>query len=187
MLYNLLLDSPRIDARERRAIDANQVLAAHRGREPGLELECRDGQIELKAWARDVLDAMQPIAELLDGTQSNVFSDALSAQRQKVSDPQTTPSALMLNEMRQHGEGFAELARRLTEHHRNWFRGLELDPETDAWLQRMAAISIERQRAIEAADDIGFDEFLCRYFAQSEARPVELYPPPAEAVPAGML
>jgi glutamate--cysteine ligase len=177
MLYCLLLDSPRIDARERRAIDANQVLAAHRGREPGLSLESRDGSLPLKVWARDVLDAMQPVAELLDHGDDGPHCQALLAQKEKVADPDATPSARMLAEMREQGEGFAEFARRLTERHRAYFRGLELDPEREGWLQRLASASLDRQRAIEAADDIDFDEFLRRYFAQSETRPVELTVP----------
>ena len=177
MLYNLLLDSPRIDARERRAIDANQVLAAHRGREPGLMLECREGRLPLKDRASDVLDAMQPVAELLDDGPAGPHCQALLAQRDKVTDPDATPSARMLAEMREQGEGFAQFAQRLTERHRDYFRGLELDPEREAWLQRLARSSLDRQRAIEAADDIDFDQFLRRYFAQSEGRPVELTVP----------
>ena len=177
MLYSLLLDSPRIDARERRAIDANQVLAAHRGREPGLKLESRDGRLSLKVWASDVLDAMQPVAELLDDGADGPHGQALSAQREKVADPDATPSARMLAEMREQGEGFAQFARRLTERHRDYFRGLELDPEREAWLQRLTVTSLERQRAIEAADSIDFDEFLRRYFAQSETRAVDLLAP----------
>ncbi|MGB5831087.1 MAG: glutamate--cysteine ligase [Thiohalocapsa sp.] len=187
MLYNLLLDSPRIDARERRAIDSNQVIAAHRGREPGLKLECRHGdRIELRAWANQVLDAMQPIAELLDaaddgvgnGAGSGPHADALKAQFEKVADPDATPSARMLGEMRDRGEGFAEFARRLTDAHRDYFRGLELDPDREAWLASVAQASIKRQQEVEAADDFDFDEFLRRYFAQTETRPVELAAPP---------
>jgi hypothetical protein len=44
-------------------------------------------------------------------------------------------------------------------------------------LVQLTQTSLERQRAIEAADDIDFDEFLRRYFAQSEAEPVALRPP----------
>jgi len=131
----------------------------------------------LKVWASDVLDAMQPIAELLDDGPDGLHCQSLLAQREKVADPDATPSARMLAEMREQSEGFAEFARRLTERHREYFRGLELDPEREAWLQRLASTSLDRQRAIEAADDIDFDEFLCRYFAQSEARPVELTVP----------
>jgi len=181
MIFSLLLDSPRIDARERRAIDANQVLAAHRGREPGLKLERRDGPISLTDWAAEVLEAMLPVAELLDGGSDGPHAASLRAQREKVADPDATPSARMLAEMRERGESFAQLARRLTEQHRDYFRGLELDPERAAWLLQLAQTSLERQRAIEAADDIDFDEFLRRYFAQSEAEPTALRPPPWQA------
>lgn len=183
MLYSLLTDSPRIDARERRYIDANQVRAAHRGREPGLILERPDGKIPLRTWADDILDAMRPIAELLDSGASDgiggVHCEALKAQQQKVADPDATPSARMLAEMRERGEGFASFAHRLAERHRDYFRGLELDPERDAWFKRLAEQSRNRQQAIEAADEFDFDEFLRRYFAQSESRPVALSPPPA--------
>ena len=177
MLYALLQDSPRIDARERRAIDANQVLAAHRGREPGLTLESRTGPRPLRDWAAAVLAEMQPIAELLDAGAGGPHTAALRAQRTKVEEPDATPSARMLDEMRAEGEGFAPFARRLTERHREHFRALELAPEREAWLTRRAEESLERQRAIEAADDIDFDEFLRRYFAQSEAHPVDLPDP----------
>ena len=36
---------------------------------------------------------------------------------------------------------------------------------------------MERQQVLEAADDLDFDEFLARYFAQREDRPVALKPP----------
>jgi glutamate--cysteine ligase len=179
LFYALLLDSPRIDARERRAIDANQVLAAHRGREPGLLLERHDGPIPLRRWAAEILDAMEPVAELLDGGAGGQgHARALREQREKVMDPDATPSARMLAEMRERGEGFAQLGHRLTEQHRDHFRGLALDPGREAWLTALTGQSIERQRAIEAADSLEFEEFLRRYFAQSESRPVDLAPPP---------
>jgi glutamate--cysteine ligase len=178
MLYSLLTESPRIDARERRAIDANQVLAAHRGREPGLRLQAPTEQPTLTDWAARVLDAMAPLAELIDGHNGDDrFTTSLRAQQAKVADSALTPSARMLTEMRERGEGFAAFARRLTEQHREGFLAGELSAERSAWLADLAATSLDRQRAIEAADDIDFDEFLRRYFAQSEAHPVDLPAP----------
>ena len=188
MTHCLLMDSPRIAPRERRSIDGNEVLAAHRGREPGLRLDRNGGAITLKDWANEVLDAMWPVAELLDGAAcaregaaalvgEGPHCAALRAQLEKVADPDSTPSARMLAEMRANSEGFAEFAARLTDQHRNSFRGLTLDPDREAWLRRLTETSHERQHAIEAADDIDFDEFLRRYFAQSEDHPVELAPP----------
>jgi glutamate--cysteine ligase len=177
MLHSLLSDSPRIDPRERHAIDTNQVLAAHRGREPGLRLRAGDNGPTLRDWALWVLDAMAPLAELLDAGTTGGYADSLETQRAKLLDPELTPSARMLTEMRERGEGFAEFARRLTEQHRETFLATSASAEREAWLADLAATSLDRQRAIEAADDIDFDEFLRRYFAQSEAHPVELPAP----------
>ncbi|KAA6187726.1 glutamate--cysteine ligase [Thiohalocapsa marina] len=177
MLHALLLDSPRIDARERRLIDANHLLAAHRGREPGLRLGRPEGEIALDAWALETLDAMQAVAELLDGGADGPHGASLRAQRHKILEPDATPSARMLAEMRASGEGFAQFTRRLTEGHREHFRATPLDPEHEAWLRGLAAASFDRQRTIEAADDMDFDTFMETYFAQSEAHPLELASP----------
>ena len=185
MTHCLLMDSPRITARERRAIDGNEVLAAHRGREPGLRLDRNGGHIPLRDWAAQALDAMWPVAELLDGAACACGSgrdlaadgphcSALRAQLAKVADPDATPSARMLAEMCANGEGFAGFAARLTDRHRDSFRSMTLDPEREAWLRRLTETSLERQRALEAADAVDFDEFLRRYFAQSEEHPVDL-------------
>lgn len=200
MIYCLLIPSPRIAARERRWIDANEVLAAHRGREPGLCLERAGGPVRLRDWAAEVLDAMWPVAELLDAALADTAaagSDAadpatgqrldrphvaaLRAQQEKIDEPEATPSARMLAAMRASGEGFAEFTNRLSEQHRRKFQAEPLPPERVAWLHRLAVSSHDRQRAIEAADQIDFDEFLRRYFAQSETQPVQLSLSPIES------
>lgn len=172
MLFCLLADSPRINARERRAIDENQVQAAQRGRDPSLRLE-RDGEaIALRLWAAELLDAMAPVAELMDGGSAGPCAASLALQREKVRDPGLTPSARVLAQMRAHGEGFFAFARRMSERHRDHLRGLALSRARQSLFEALAAESLERQAAIEAADDCSFDEFLERYFAQREPAPV---------------
>jgi glutamate--cysteine ligase len=168
MLFCLLADSPRIDGRERRAIDRNQLAAAHRGRDPALELERDGGGMPLRAWASELIDTMGPAAELLDGCVGGPAARSLGQQQEKVRDPGLTPSARMLAEMRSNGESFHELARAVSEEHRDYFRRLDLSAARAAELERLALESRQRQREIEAADDLSFDEFLARYFAQSE-------------------
>ncbi len=166
MLWCLFQDSPRINARERKAIDRNQVLAAHRGREPGLELE-RDGVgVGLRRWAAELLETMEPVAGLLDGLRGGACGASLHLQRDKVADPDLTPSARMLAEMRASGEGFQDYARRLSEEHGRRWRSHHLDPAREAELDALVASSRCRQVEIEAADDLDFDTFLERYFAQ---------------------
>jgi glutamate--cysteine ligase len=168
MLFCLLAESPRIDGRERRAIDRNQLAAAHRGRDPALELERDGGGIRLKAWGSELIDAMGPAAELLDGHGGGPSALSLGQQQEKVRDAELTPSARMLAEMRSRGESFYQFARAVSEEHRDYFRRLELSAAAEAELERLALESRQRQREIEAMDNLSFDEFLARYFAQRE-------------------
>jgi glutamate--cysteine ligase len=165
MLYALLQDSPRIAARERRDIDENQVLVAHRGREPGLRLARKREAVELRGWAHEILDEMAGAAELLDGGSDGPHAASLRRQREKIDHPDLTPSARMLAEMRERGEGFFALAWRWSETHRQTFRDTRLDPEQSVLFERLAAESIARQNEIEASDEVDFDTFLSDYFA----------------------
>jgi glutamate--cysteine ligase len=176
MLYCLVLDSPRIGARERREIDENQVLTAHRGREPGLALSRQRTAVPLRVWASEILDDMVAVAELLDGASNGPHVQSVEQQREKVIDPHATPSARILETMRERGESFFAFARRLTQNHRETFRHHRLDPERYALLERLARESIAQQQAIEAADDCGFDAFLVDYFNQGRATDTGLDP-----------
>ncbi len=166
MLYCLLQESPPIGGAERRSIDANQVVTAHRGREPGLELARNGDAVSLQQWAEAVLAEMQPVAALLDGAADGAHARSLAAQLEKVRDPTLTPSARILREMRESGEGFFVFAKRLSEAHREHFRHRPIAPARQALFDDLAIESVRRQREVEAADDLGFDEFLARYFAQ---------------------
>lgn len=169
MLYCLLADSPRISASERRAIDANQILSAHRGREPGLSLNRHGDAIPLERWAAEVLEAMQPVAELLDGRAGGLYGDCLALQGAKVRDPELTPSARLLREMRERGEAFFELSYRYSAAHAERLKGRSLGAERQAQFARLAEVSRRRQQEIEDADDVDFDTFLARYFAQGRS------------------
>jgi glutamate--cysteine ligase len=173
MLYCLVLDSPRIGAQERREIDENQVLTAHRGREPGLKLSRERAGVSLRVWASEILDDMSMVAEVLDGTSVGLHVQGVERQREKVADPDATPSARILAMMREQGEGFFAFARRYTEAHRDAFMHRTIDPEREALLDRLVGESIEEQRAIEAADDRSFDDFLADYDAQGLATVAE--------------
>jgi glutamate--cysteine ligase len=169
MLYCLLLDSPRIASSERRAIDANQILTAHRGREPGLVLN-RDGDwIPLAQWAGEILQAMEPVAELLDGAAGGPRGESLALQRAKVQEPELTPSARLLREMRERREGFFDFSYRVSDAHRASLKARSASPERQSLFARLVDESRARQEEIEAADDVDFDTFLARYFDQGRA------------------
>ena len=168
LLFCLLHHSPTISADERLAIDENELLAAHRGRDPKLTLIRGNHRIPLREWASELLDEMQAVCALLDqSVDGTPYCAALEAQRHKVKDPELTPSARMLNEMRDRGEGFYHFAKRMSEIHQHFFRNLPLSERRERYFNELAIKSIEDQKAMEAADEISFPEYLQRYFAQS--------------------
>jgi len=168
MLFCLLGESPRIGTGERAAIDENLLLAAHRGRDPALELNRNGRGIRLRQWAGELLDAMLPAAELMDGGSGGPRTEGLRRQQAKVRDPERMPSARMLAEMRANAEGFFDFAWHTSERYRDYFRGLPLGAEYATLFQRLSRESRERQGELEEADDMGFDAFLEHYFAQGE-------------------
>jgi glutamate--cysteine ligase len=168
MLYCLLAESPRIGARERRDIDDNQVLTAHRGREPGLALARDRTPVKLRDWAREILGEMAPVAGLLDGKGDDLHAESLLRQSEKVDRPELTPSARVLESMRERREGFFDFARRLSDEHRRHLMSSALNPEHQALFDGLAAESRRRQQEIEASDDRSFDDFLNAYLSQGD-------------------
>jgi glutamate--cysteine ligase len=73
----------------------------------------------------------------------------------------------MLAEMDQNGEEFYQFALRKSREHQQWFAERPLDEAKRLQFETLARESIEKQRAIEAADNVPFATFLQEYFAQS--------------------
>jgi glutamate--cysteine ligase len=163
----LLKVSPPLDANEQRELDANHITVARRGREPGLTLG-RDGRsYSMLTWARELLDEMQGICELLDvGIPAKPYAAALAAQAAKVDDVSLTPSARLLREMQTSGESYFQLALRMSNLHKSYF--LELYPPNEQRLAELSAEaeeSLRAQQAIEARDSVSFEQYLHSYLA----------------------
>lgn len=168
MLYCLLQDSPLLSADEIDAIDMNFIEVAHNGRAPGAELYRDDETISLKTWALSLFDAMQGVAALLDDVHANrSYSSSLEAQRACVLDSALTPSARVLQEMREHDEEYFHFARRKALEHQAYFSSQALSEERNRFLMKLAQDSLDKQKQIEAADTLSFDDFLKQYYAQT--------------------
>lgn len=168
LLNCFLHDSPPTDIDEQAANTANLLATAYDGRDPALKLQRRGRAVGLRDWALQILESMQGVCEVLDGDDAErPFSKALAAQVEAVRFPELTPSARILNEMRQAGESFSSYALRISEQHEQYFRARRLDSEAGEFFRREAMASMERQQAIEAADTLPFDEFLRAYFMRT--------------------
>jgi glutamate--cysteine ligase len=162
----LMKDSPPIEAAEHAALDENHLRVARRGREPGLTLSREGRAVPMLEWARELLDSMSGICDVLDrGDATRPYSQALATQSAKVEDVALTPSARMMAELTA-GESFFDLALRMSATHKAYF--LDLYPPNQERLREFseeAADSLAAQQKIEASDRGTFAEYLARYFA----------------------
>jgi glutamate--cysteine ligase len=167
MLLCLLLESRPINVSEQKAIDWNELAAAHQGRDPALELKRESGRILLRDWGLELCDALMSVCELLDEElPEQPYKASLELQYRKLKDAEQTPSARMLREMRERGESFFDFAQRISKQHQHYFSQQGSVPEDLQLLEQEGGDSWRRQRDIEANDQIGFDQFLAEYFAQ---------------------
>jgi glutamate--cysteine ligase len=164
----LLRSSPPIDAGEEEAIDRNHLAVARRGRQRGLTLT-RDGrEVPMHDWARELLDSMQGICELLDtGLSDRPYSATLREQMAKLEDVERTPSARLLLELRRQEECFSTLTLRYSTAHRRAIEQEPRDPTRQRDFEQEAHESLDAQGRIEAAQKGTFEEYLASYLAPS--------------------
>ncbi len=168
MLFCLLHESSPIDNREQAEIDRNMELVAHNGRDEGLTLWRSGEEIGFGAWANEICAHMHAICEQLDAGDPNApYASVLREQLEVIADPDLTPSARMLAEMRERGEGFFHFARRMSQQHKAFFDEWKLSGERQDLFAAEARHSLERQAAMEDGEQIPFERFLEEYFNQS--------------------
>lgn len=168
MISCLFRESPNIDRGENRMINENFLNVAYRGRDSDLELFGSQGTQTVKQAALDICKSMHPICEILDGADTDKpYTSALTKQIEAIENPDLTPSARILSEMRQTGEPFARFAQRISEEHERNFRAQRLNRAQTAEFEQIAIESIREQKSIESKDAEPFDRFLKKYFEQS--------------------
>ncbi len=180
LLHCLQSDSPDDTPQEIQAIGRNQHRAAERGREPGLLLEKGQGQMSLTDWGLEIVAQLKPIAAQLDaahGTQD--YSAAVLAAEQALHQPETTPSARVLQVVQQEfGGSFVAFVRAQSQAIRQSMLDLPMASQEAASWAAMSARSVEDQAAIEAADTMPFDIYLQEYLSPKRlvAKPVTVSP-----------
>jgi len=167
LMYCLLEKSPPILRNEEKVITSNELSVAHQGRDPELKISIRGKSLNMRQQGLTLCDAMVACCEVLDqGLESKPHSMALAAQRQKFNDPDKTPSAMVLADMKQHNEGFFHFSKRWSEQHLGYFEKMTLPPSFNEQFQNLSITSIQQQAAVELKETQSFDDFLSCYFAQ---------------------
>jgi len=167
LLHCLLSESPFDTIEEVRAIATNKQDVASRGREPGLRLQRGAESVELRLWARELLDECAPIAAALDVAYgAGAHEAALASARHAVDEPDSLASARVLKEMvDRYGSSHARFVIDHSRRYRDALRSKPIPADVDAQMTRTAQSSIEEQRSVEAAETVPFETYRQRYLS----------------------
>ncbi len=166
-LFCLLDDSPPLDARERRESNCNEVKVAHEGRIGGVKLACAGRERSLSEWGRELCERMTPACELLDrACDTDRYTRALAGHKALFDDAEATPSARMIAQMRDTGEGFVAFTRRKSHEFGEYFKARGLGESQARRFDELTEKSEQERVEIEAADNVPLDEYIAGYFSQ---------------------
>jgi glutamate--cysteine ligase len=163
----LLTDSPADTPAEILEVRQNQQAVAVRGREPGIRLQRHGAAAPFAEWANEILRQCQPLAARMDEAFGGAaYSEACDEMVKRVADPNVTPSARVLHAMaRNHDNSYVRFALIESTLHKAMLQHLELPREVRERFARLAAESLQKQRELEASDNVDFETFRQRYLA----------------------
>ena len=145
-------------------VEENFRKTVEEGRRPGLLLETEDGDIGLQEWGLQLLEAMQPVARLLDDhNDTSAFSNSLEQQQVKLNDVSQTPSDRLLNRMSTQSQSYSDVVLSLSREHMSEFRKKTISPKRIHYFEQLTRESVANQQQMEASDTQSFDEFLEAY------------------------
>ncbi len=168
LLHCLLQDSPPDDPAQIQRISRNQRVVAQTGRDPKTRLERAGGSVEIVAWAEELLEQYEPIADALDGTHGgHRYRGVLEEAARRLRAPDSLPSARVLAEMASsHGMSFSEFALARSREHRARLLALPLAARVEAGYRRLAEASWAEQERMEREDELPFDAYRRGYLEQ---------------------
>ena len=166
LLACALDESPLLPSEACLESNANFGRVTKEGRRPGLALK-RDGKdVSLHDWAGELFDKIGRAAATLDAVRGgDEHARALAAQREKLADPSLTPSARVLQAMRDTRQSFLQFSLAQSERHAAQFLERPLDAAATAQFEALARQSLAEQSQLER-DEVGsFDAFVAAYRA----------------------
>ncbi|TAL54740.1 glutamate--cysteine ligase [Pandoraea sp.] len=172
LLFCALDDSPLLSAQAHAENKANFAQVVKQGRRPGLQLQ-RDGQaIALRQWGDELLARIRLAADVLDAQRGDgAVGASLAEQQAKLDDASLTPSAHVLEALRDAGGSaqgaFLNFAMQRTREHAQYFRSRALPSDLQAEFVDMATASLREQAELERTQTGDFDEFVAAYHAGS--------------------
>lgn len=166
LLTCLLLESPQISEDESKQIRYNIDHIAYFGRESDLRLFNQSTAVSAKSWSLSFFENLAMVAEVMDGVHGGMsYRAAVESQKEKVLNPELTPSAQVINTMRKNNWSYYQFANELSTEHERYFKSKSLNESVMSSFIQQAQESLNQQEALEASDKVSFDDFVTEYMA----------------------
>jgi glutamate--cysteine ligase len=168
LIYCLLQESPEFDDARWQENAVNHSGTATQGRDPEFRLLDRGTKRKLSEWGTEIIRDVRTIARIIDhGEGGDDYEQAVDAQAELVKEPEATPSARILDDLRQTKTAFYHFAMASAQGHKEYFAEIEpLAGDRLRMYENEARESIKRQQDIENSDEISFEEYLSNYYSQ---------------------
>ncbi|WP_425542128.1 glutamate--cysteine ligase [Bowmanella denitrificans] len=139
------------------------------GRKPDLMLSHNGQSQTLQDWAQELLKGMAEVAVILDSVQGgDAYQSAVRTELDKVLDPSLTPSARILQHLKDTGQGSGAYALEMAEYYKQTLAQHQYSYHSEAELEQLVADSLAAQAEGERQDNVSFDQFLHDYFAVAD-------------------
>jgi glutamate--cysteine ligase len=164
LLMCLFRASPPITSREQSENDENKRRVVTRGRQPGLQLLVHNHEQPLRVLAHELFDDMAPFAAMLDAAYGGQrYQAAMLDLRQRIDQPERTPSAQVLEAIKQHG-GYFNFAFEMSKAHTQSLQASALAADTLAQFKTSVRESLLAQQQLDGAPQGPFEDFVAAYY-----------------------
>lgn len=164
LLFCALDASPLNTPQESAENQANFAKVVQEGRKPGLQLLRRGQPVSMQEWGLSLLECIRPVAKLLDQQAgSTVHQDSLQQQQAKLNDVSLTPSARVLEDLKQFDNSYPRFGLHWSRQHAAYFKDAPLAPELVAQYRDWAQKSIHDAEEIERNQTGDLDQFITAY------------------------
>lgn len=165
LAYCLFKPSPELSSAECSEVANNLQKVVVEGRAPEFSMERLGESITLKAWAKELLEEMTPLAQELSQKTQTQYESARQSMEAVVDNPDLTPSAQMLNAMKEENLSFTQWVLKQAKSLGVDHSGHDLSAYQQEW-QQVAKKSLQKQSDMESEEGVGFAQFLQDYLVK---------------------
>ena len=181
LIHCLISESPVVSDAECQELGWNFETVVNRGREPGLKLKTCTGDVPLKELGLNLLDEIEKVANIFDEStnktvdagvetaqkhqEKNLYQAAINEQRQKLNQPELTPSANVLSVMRAESLSWLEFVGALSLKHQKVSQTACGEASITEKYYKMAKESFLKEQQLKEGDSSGFSEYMTQYLS----------------------